>query len=365
MELTAEERQLVTAPISRKDAVLKLLRNAIVDGRLPAGQRLDQNELAARLGVSRMPVREALKQLETEKLVVVFPYRGVEVASLDPATIVEMFEIRVALESLAVGRAVDCLSKSEFRHDASDTRADGRQSRRPGAVQPWMELNHRFHATINSAGGWPHLVETIDQYRANVERYVRFYLSAGGRIRSQQEHWELLRACESGDVAAAPRRYRETSTQHRLLADRSHPAQRGTGRPEYGARPVNERDQHDASQEGIDMSFQPQSSTAPSRIDVHAHYYSERYVDLIESEGCSCGACVKRDARGPIIDVGPLHAGPLGPRFFDLDLRIAAMDEQRVSAQVLSLTQPMVYWAERVPGAASVGRVQRRPGGRA
>jgi aminocarboxymuconate-semialdehyde decarboxylase len=91
------------------------------------------------------------------------------------------------------------------------------------------------------------------------------------------------------------------------------------------------------------MGFQSQ---ALPRIDVHAHYYSERYVDLIESEGCSCGACVKRDARGPIVNVGPLHAGPLGPRFFDLDLRIAAMDEQRVSAQFLSLTQPMVYWAE-------------------
>ncbi len=88
MRLTPEEQQLVTMPISRKDAVLRLLRNAIIDGRLPAGARLDQNELASRLGVSRMPVREALKQLETEKLVVVFPYRGVEVARLDPATIV-------------------------------------------------------------------------------------------------------------------------------------------------------------------------------------------------------------------------------------------------------------------------------------
>lgn len=203
MELTAEERQLVTAPISRKDAVLKLLRNAIVDGRLPAGQRLDQNELAARLGVSRMPVREALKQLEVEKLVVVFPYRGVEVASLDPATIVEMFEIRVTLERLAVGRAVECLSKPDLdtmRHtlEQMDGYLDDLDS-----SAPWMELNQRFHATINSAGGWPHLVETIDQYRGNVERYVRFYLSAGGRAGSQQEHWELMTACEKRDLAGA------------------------------------------------------------------------------------------------------------------------------------------------------------------
>ncbi|RUM96599.1 GntR family transcriptional regulator [Pseudaminobacter arsenicus] len=203
MELSAEEQQLVTAPISRKDAVLKLLRNAIIDGRLPAGQRLDQNELAARLGVSRMPVREALKQLEVEKLVVVFPYRGVEVASLDPATIVEMFEIRVALERLAVGRAVECLSAADLKAMRQTLELMDGHLDDAAATAPWMELNHRFHATINSAGGWPHLVETIDQYRGNVERYVRFYLSAGGRARSQEEHWELLAACEKGDVAGA------------------------------------------------------------------------------------------------------------------------------------------------------------------
>ncbi|WP_127754786.1 amidohydrolase family protein [Devosia sp. 1566] len=82
------------------------------------------------------------------------------------------------------------------------------------------------------------------------------------------------------------------------------------------------------------------------RIDVHAHYYSDRFIDLIESRGCDCGACVRRDARGPIIDAGPLHAGPLASRFIDLDQRIADMDAQGVDVQALSLTQPMVYWAE-------------------
>lgn len=86
---------------------------------------------------------------------------------------------------------------------------------------------------------------------------------------------------------------------------------------------------------------------SPSRrIDIHAHYYPERYIDLIHSSGCGCGACVKRDPRGPIIDAGPLHAGPLAARFIDLDLRIADMDAQGVTAQALSLTQPMVYWAD-------------------
>jgi aminocarboxymuconate-semialdehyde decarboxylase len=88
------------------------------------------------------------------------------------------------------------------------------------------------------------------------------------------------------------------------------------------------------------------NQTRALRIDVHAHYYSDRFIDLIESRGCDCGACVRRDPRGPIIDAGPLHAGPLASRFINLDERIADMDAQGVDIQALSLTQPMVYWAD-------------------
>lgn len=80
-------------------------------------------------------------------------------------------------------------------------------------------------------------------------------------------------------------------------------------------------------------------------IDTHAHYFPQRYLDVLGSEACECGACVHIDPRGPIIDVGPLHAGPLARRFIDLDLRIADMDAQGVAVQALSLTQPMVYFA--------------------
>lgn len=95
------------------------------------------------------------------------------------------------------------------------------------------------------------------------------------------------------------------------------------------------------------MTFQAAASRPRARrIDIHAHYYPERFIDLMETEGCRCGACVRRDARGPVIDAGPLHAGPLARRFIDLDLRIADMDAQGVDMQALSLTQPMVYWAD-------------------
>jgi aminocarboxymuconate-semialdehyde decarboxylase len=88
------------------------------------------------------------------------------------------------------------------------------------------------------------------------------------------------------------------------------------------------------------------SENRARRIDIHAHYFPERYIAALETEGCKCGACVRRDPRGTIIDVGPLHAGPLEQRFTDLDMRIADMDRQGVDVQALSLTQPMVYFAD-------------------
>jgi DNA-binding GntR family transcriptional regulator len=202
MHLSTSEQQLV-ASVSRKDAVLQILRSAITDGRLAPGEKLDQNAIAANMGVSRMPVREALKQLQSEGLVVVYPYRGVEVARLDPAAITEMFEIRIVLEQLALSRAVPELRQSTLGKMEAILAEMDTLLGTPAAGDPWMSLNAEFHALINGSSDWPHLLETIEQYRSNVERYVRSYFHHGGRAQSQREHWELLEACRHHRVEAA------------------------------------------------------------------------------------------------------------------------------------------------------------------
>jgi aminocarboxymuconate-semialdehyde decarboxylase len=88
------------------------------------------------------------------------------------------------------------------------------------------------------------------------------------------------------------------------------------------------------------------SAFRATTLDIHAHFYPERFIHALDQEGCACGCSVRHHEKGPIIDAGPLHAGPLARRFIDLDMRIADMDAQGVQAQALSLTQPMVYWAE-------------------
>lgn len=77
-------------------------------------------------------------------------------------------------------------------------------------------------------------------------------------------------------------------------------------------------------------------------IDIHAHYFPRRFLD----EAAKSGAIASELNGLPTLKVGPLFTGPIAPRFIDLDLRIADMDRSRVEKQVLSLTQPMVYWAE-------------------
>src|SRR5438105_15252297 len=83
-------------------------------------------------------------------------------------------------------------------------------------------------------------------------------------------------------------------------------------------------------------------------IDTHAHFYPASYLRLIETEGKASGAEYRMvEGQGPALKIGEVVTQPLIPKFIDIDTRLAAMDEQGVAVHVLSLSLPMVYWAER------------------
>jgi aminocarboxymuconate-semialdehyde decarboxylase len=87
-------------------------------------------------------------------------------------------------------------------------------------------------------------------------------------------------------------------------------------------------------------------------VDVHAHYFPEAYLDLIERDGGRAEAGIDRtDPRGPVIRIGSIRVGPVTAGFRDLDVRIADMNHRGVDVQALSLTHPMVYWADADLGA--------------
>ncbi|MGK7865022.1 GntR family transcriptional regulator [Falsiroseomonas sp. E2-1-a4] len=176
---------------SRQEAVAAALRLDILRGRIPAGARLDIDEIANRHGVSRTPVRDALKQLEGEGLIQVLPYRGVEVTRLTAENLRELFAIRIALERLALAQATVQVTEAELMQLRGILRRMDRYAVRDEA---WMRLNAAFHDGVHAASRWPRLIEMIRVQRTNVERYVRAGAADLGVAQQQAEHWQLIEA---------------------------------------------------------------------------------------------------------------------------------------------------------------------------
>jgi DNA-binding GntR family transcriptional regulator len=205
------------ATSSAPDLVRGELRRAILDGKLEGGAQLKQDELAERFGVSRIPVREALKQLAAEGLVTFHPNRGAVVSSLSLDEVLEMLEIRIALECRALRLAITNMLEDDFE-DLSQILDD--YDREPNA-QTWGEMNWRFHAALYAPCHRPKLLAMIDANYGHVGRFTRVQVSlAAGKERPQREHREILKACREGNADRAARLLEEhiVYTQKSLLA---------------------------------------------------------------------------------------------------------------------------------------------------
>jgi len=185
---------------SAPDLVASVLREAILKGLLKGGQQLKQDNIAAWFGVSRIPVREALRELEAEGLITLFPNRGAQVAELSAEEAREIYEIRILLETAALEWAVPQLEREDIDHaqkilDALDN------EKSPGI---WSRLNWEFHASLYRPAKRPRLLTIIGNLHVHVSRYLVVYLSAMNyHEQSQEEHKRLLAACREKDVAQA------------------------------------------------------------------------------------------------------------------------------------------------------------------
>ncbi len=197
--------------------IASVLREAILGGALPGGRSLGQDSLAARFGVSRIPVREALRCLEAEGLVTIRPHRGAVVTPLRAAEVVDISDIRIALESLALKLAMKGLTESRIEKavqalERLDRAADDMSG----------ELNRDFHAALYAPCGRPRLLEMIVDIHRKFDRYMCFLvtdMSYGGR--SQSEHRRLLEAWRSGDTEKAVAELeRHVRTAGRKLVER-------------------------------------------------------------------------------------------------------------------------------------------------
>lgn len=187
-------------PPQLTELIATTLRGEILHGQLPSNLPLRQDEIAARFGVSKIPVREALYQLKAEGLVTFFPNRGAVVAELSSADVDEIYLMRSALETLALRRAIPHLTvanlaQAESVLDAIDHEQD---------VARWGELNWQFHAILYQPANLPRLMEAVRVLHINVARYlVIFLVGLEYQTTSQREHRAILQACRQGNETQA------------------------------------------------------------------------------------------------------------------------------------------------------------------
>jgi DNA-binding GntR family transcriptional regulator len=188
------------------EAVTQTLRRAILRGSLAGGQILRQESLAKQLGVSRVPVREAIRQLSSEGLVQITTYRGAVVAALSADDIREIYDIRVGLETTALRLALPHLSPAMLSRAATvlaeiETAIEAME---------WGARNWLFHITLYTPAQRPRLLALIRTMHDNVGRYLQVYPALMQQQHySQQEHQQLLAACQAQDEQAALRILRQ------------------------------------------------------------------------------------------------------------------------------------------------------------
>jgi DNA-binding GntR family transcriptional regulator len=143
------------------DLVYRRLRDAIIDGRLAAGMWLRQEALAKELGTSQLPVREAIRRLAAEGLAVRIPYKGVRVVEFSPEDIIDMFNVRITLESLAVRYATPMIS-SQALDDLQKNLDESVHYTEPDQMEKRRKLNTEFHLNICRACNHHYLIRQVE-----------------------------------------------------------------------------------------------------------------------------------------------------------------------------------------------------------
>lgn len=182
------------------DAIASSLRSAIAAGEMRDGMRLVERELADRFSVSRIPLREALKTLEAEGLVEIYPNRGALVRTLTPNDIDEIYGLRTLLEGDAIYHAVkrmddETLVRAELVHRLLETAATAAKQ---------GELNREFHELLYAPCGNARQLKAIRELRGQVERYERLQSTLLADTPAfQHEHAAILEACKLRDARSA------------------------------------------------------------------------------------------------------------------------------------------------------------------
>lgn len=200
-----------------RELVLEAIREAIISGILKPRERLMEIQLAEELGVSRTPIREALRELELEGFIVMVPRKGAYVADMTFKDIADIFEIRAALEGLAAGLAAERITDEEME-DMERHLVEKADAIACGDMERLVEVDTSFHESIYQASRNDRLKGIINNLREQIQRFRATSLAYPGRMKqSLEEHRAIVEAIHARDVVLA----RQLTQEHIENAEQS------------------------------------------------------------------------------------------------------------------------------------------------
>ena len=190
----------MTAPISASEFAAAKIRQSILEGTLEPGARIQQHALASELGVSHVPLREAIQKLEAEGFLAVHPRRGAFVMPLSIEDAGEIFDLRATLEVKAIRASIPALNSEQLQIlRESCAAADGNTD-----VVRYGELNTQFHRALYAGASRPRLQNLIEGLWGNAARYSMLLRFRGDHFeQSQADHWDLVECALHRDVDRA------------------------------------------------------------------------------------------------------------------------------------------------------------------
>jgi len=212
LEQSPAANELLLLPIRRQtltSMTVDAIRERILRGRYPEGEPLRQDAIGAELGVSRIPVREALRQLEAEGLVTFNPHRGAVVSVLSLKQIQELFELRAEIEGDLIRRAIPEMKPEDYARadeilDAYEVALHG------GQVSVYGALNWQFHSTLYAPADRQLTMNIVSRLHQHSDRYLRMQLAlTHGETRARHEHRAIAAAARKKDSAKASRLMRD------------------------------------------------------------------------------------------------------------------------------------------------------------
>ena len=186
---------------TRTQLVVETLREKILSGEIKAGQPLRQAALAEELNVSRIPVREALLQLEAEGLVAFEPHKGATATELTASQVDELFELRAMLEADLLASSIPHITDEKLAEATELLSRLDKALGKENAANTWSELNSDYHNCLYSGANRPQTQDLVNTLNKNADRYIRMHLLwAGGISKAESEHNELLSLCKARNV---------------------------------------------------------------------------------------------------------------------------------------------------------------------